>query len=228
MRVFLACVYFVSSSWALSSINVNAKPKPVAVLDEAALLAQSTFPISPPDLIQRAKEVLGPDVGLGVLDQGDCLADDFEFCAPVVGPLGRTEFLGALGSFKLSDSFDIQSNFFGFLVDPLQTNRVWFYSREEATHKAPFMGAQPTGKKIVLPPQCLHIDFDETGKVREFGFYTADRRIGNTGGLGGAFAYFYGVGKPLPIPECQPYKRSFRFRALNATARLLKKMKKIE
>ena len=35
-----------------------------------------------------------------------------------------------------------------------------------------------------------------------------------SGGLGGAFGYFYGVGRPLPIPECQPYRPSFRFRML--------------
>jgi len=48
----------------------------------------------------------------------------------------------------------------------------------------------------------------------------------NTGGLGGAFGYFYGVGKPLPIPECQPYKPSFRFRMLNKIGALLKKLQK--
>ena len=48
----------------------------------------------------------------------------------------------------------------------------------------------------------------------------------NTGGLGGAFGYFYGVGKPLPIPECQPYKPSMRFRLLNALGRFMQKFKK--
>lgn len=226
MKVLLAILYLLPSVLAFSSINADSKPKLVATLDEAALLAKSTFAISPADLIQRAKEVLGPESGVGTLDNGACLAEDFEFCAPVVGPLGRAEFLEALGSFKLTDSFDMENNFFGFQVDPLQTNRVWFFSRVESVHKAPFMGVQPTGKKLILPPQCLHLDFHEDGKIREFGFYTVDRRIGNTGGLGGAFAYFYGVGRPLPIPECQPYKPSFRFRLLNAVGRLLKKFKK--
>ena len=35
-----------------------------------------------------------------------------------------------------------------------------------------------------------------------------------TGGLGGAFGYFYGVGNPLPIPECQPYRKSWQFSLL--------------
>lgn len=226
MKLLLTIVYLLPSVLAFSSINVDSKLTPVTTLDEAALLAKSTFAISPADLIQRAKEVLGPETGIGTIDNGACLAEDFEFCAPVVGPLGRAEFLDALGDFKLTDSFDIDNRFFGFLVDPLQTNRVWFFSRVESTHKAPFMGAQPTGKKLILPPQCLHLDFNEDGKIKEFGFYTVDRRIGNTGGLGGAFAYFYGVGKPLPIPECQPFKPSFRLRFLNAVGRLLKKFKK--
>jgi len=64
------------------------------------------------------------------------------------------------------------------------------------------------------------------GLVKEFGFYTIDRRQGNTGGLGGAFGYFYGVGKPLPIRECQPYKPSFRFRVLSLIGKMGKKFSK--
>ena len=65
------------------------------------------------------------------------------------------------------------------------------------------MGAQPENTideaVLTLPPQLLHLDFNNDGKVTEFGFYTVDRRQGNTGGLGGAFGFFYGVGRPLPI-----------------------------
>lgn len=201
-------------------------PKLVGELDENALFSASTFPIPPMELIARAKEVLNPGIKLGMGDGGDCLADNFEFVAAVVGPIGREEYIGALQSFQLEDSFDITPNFYGFLVDPMQTNRVWFFSRQEAIHKETFLGAEPTGKKLVLPPQTHHIDFNEQGKLKEFGFYTTDRRYGNTGGLGGAFAFFYGVGKPLPIPECQPYKPSKRFRLLNLLGRVGKKFSK--
>ncbi len=47
----------------------------------------------------------------------------------------------------------------------------------------------------------------------------------NTGGLGGAFGYFYGVGKPLPIPEAKPFKPSFRFWMLQKVGSLAKKIK---
>jgi len=194
-------------------------------IDEAEAYAESTFPIAPNDLIARAKEVL--IAGIGTKDDGACLAPDFEFCAAVVGPLPKEEYLEALGSFKLEDSFDIQQNFFGFSVDPLQTNRVWFFTRQVAKQVAVFVGASPDGREdLVLPPQSMHLDFDDDGLVKEFGFYTVDRRQGNTGGLGGAFGYFYGVGRPLPIPEARPFKKSFRFQLLGFIGNLGKMLRK--
>lgn len=53
--------------------------------------------------------------------------------------------------------------------------------------------------------------------------YPIDRRVGNTGGLGGAFGFFYGVGRPLPIPECRPYSRSWQFKALNLLGRIFQR-----
>lgn len=195
-------------------------------VNEVELFDKSPFPIPPEKLMERAKEVLSPQVGIGTKDGGECLADDFEFCAAVVGPIGKEEYLNALGTFKLEDSFDITPNFYGMSVDPFQPNRVWFFNRVRGVHKGTFMGAEPTGKEIVYPPQIQHIDFTEDGKIKEYGFYTCDRRQGNTGGLGGAFGFMYGVGKPLPIPECQPYRKSLRFRILSFVGSLGQKLKK--
>lgn len=197
----------------------------VGILDTDAAYAKSTFPIKADDLIKRTKEILSSEISLGTKDGGTCLADDFEFCAAVVGPIGKDEYLDALGSFKLEDSFDIQSNFYGFYVDPLQTNRVWFFSRSEAKHVGKFAGKEATGKELQLPPQCFHIDFNESGLLKELGFYTVDRRQGNTGGLGGVFGYFYGIGKALPFPECQPFKPSYRLKALQVIGAVVKYVK---
>ena len=195
--------------------------------DEAALFAASTYPIKPDALIARAKAVLGPDVGLGTKDGGACLAEDFEFCAAVVGPIGREAYLKALGSFQLEAAFpDLNARYHLFRVDPFQPNRVYFHSRTEATHTEPLMGKPATGTRLNLPPQCFHLDFDDAGDVLEVGFYVVDRRQGNTGGLGGAFAFFWGTGNPLPIPECRPYKPSRRFRFLNLLSTLAAKLKK--
>mmetsp|Transcript_4281 Transcript_4281/g.7139 ORF Transcript_4281/g.7139 Transcript_4281/m.7139 type:complete len:252 (+) Transcript_4281:86-841(+) len=208
----------------LGSSTTDDTPMFDEFVDEAALLKQSTFPIQPAALMKRAKEILAADCGIGTKDGGACLAPDFEFCAAVVGPIGREEYLGALGSFSLEEAFDITPNFFGMTVDPIQPNRVWFFNRVQGIHKGTFMGAKASGKEIVYPPQILHIDLDEQGLVREFGFYTADRRQGNTGGLGGAFGFMYGVGKPLPIPECRPFKRSLQFRLLSKVGNLAQKL----
>ena len=171
----------------------------VGEVDYEALETANTFPHSPQTLIDRARTVLGPDVLLGQKDDGACLSEKFEFVAAVVGPIGKDEYLGALANFKLEESFDIAPNFYGFAVDPMQRNRVWFFNRQTAVHKANFLGADPkedaSENELTLPPQCYHIDFDEDLKMQEFGFYTVDRRQGNTGGLGGAFAYMYGVGE---------------------------------
>jgi len=196
-------------------------------VDEETMLAESTFPIRPTELIERAKEVL--NTGVGTQDGGACLAPDFEFCAAVVGPLGKDEYLAALGSFKLEEAFpDINPQYYGFHVDPFEPHRVWFMSRSTATHTGSLLGKPPTGKKLMLPPQQFHLDFIEDGLVREIGFYVVDRRQGNTGGLGGAFGYFYGTGNPLPIPECQPYKRSKRFRLLNFVGRIGTRLKELK
>ena len=68
-------------------------------VDESAMFAASTFPIKPDALIERAKEVL--EAGVGTKDGGACLAPDFEFCAAVVGPLGKEQYLGALDNFRV-------------------------------------------------------------------------------------------------------------------------------
>ena len=88
------------------------------------------------------------------------------------------------------------------------------------------ISTQATGKEIINPPQCMHMDFTADGLVKEFGFYTVDRRQGNTGGLGGAFAFFYGVGRSLPIPEMKPYKPSKRFRLFQLLGKLQSKFSK--
>mmetsp|Transcript_133596 Transcript_133596/g.243587 ORF Transcript_133596/g.243587 Transcript_133596/m.243587 type:complete len:298 (+) Transcript_133596:66-959(+) len=188
-------------------------------IDADEMLAQSTFKIKPDALIKRAKEVLLAGVGV---DDESVLAEDFEFCAPVVGPLKKEEYLNALRNFDLLTAFpDMNSRFYNLHVDPFEHNRVWWFTRTLATHTGPLLGKPPTNKALELPPQANSFTFNEEGKVTQVTVgYVLDRRVGNTGGLGGAFAFFYGTGNPLPIPECQPYKKSFRFRALGWMAKL--------
>jgi hypothetical protein len=194
-------------------------------LDTEALLAESTFPIKPDDLIAVAKDFVFVKKN-GIADKGASLADDFVFRAAFVEVLEKEKFVEALEGFNLEASFELKSQYFGWTVDPTQPNRVWVYNRQEGIHTNDFVGVKPTGKKLVLPPQSIHMDFNEDGKCKEFGVYTVDRGQGNTGGLGGVFAFFYGVGRPLPFPEGKPYKFSLRRRLVEGVANIARKFSK--
>lgn len=186
----------------------------VRFINEEAMVAQSKFPVKPDYLVELAKDALRKQVGL---DDESVLADDFQFCAPVVGPLTKEQYLGALRNFKITDAFpDLDANYHFVRVDPFEHNRVWWFTRSIATHSGPLLGKEPTGTVLELPPQANSFVFNEEGKIKEMTIgYVLDRRVGNTGGLGGIFGFLYGVGQGLPIPECKPYKPSLRFRLFN-------------
>lgn len=221
--VAAACGFVPSNPLIRSSTTKMAEMLP-GDLDVDVLYVKSNFPYNQFDLVKMAKEVVITK-GIGLKDDGECLADDFTFRAAFV-ETPKDEFFKALKTFKLEDSFNITQQYWGWNVDPLQTNRVWFFNRQEAVFVQDFSGAKADNRKLVMPPQCYHVDFNDDGKVTEFGFYVIDRAQGNTGGLGGAFGYFYGVGKPLPFPEGRPYKMSLRRRMFSAVARFLSKFSK--
>ena len=70
------------------------------MVDEAGMLAASTFPIPPADLIAKCKLILAKNNGA---EDASLLADSFKFVAPVVGPLDKNRFLAAFQSFKIEE-----------------------------------------------------------------------------------------------------------------------------
>ena len=184
------------------------------------------FPIAPEDLITRAQYIVDKEIALGLKDGGACLAEDFRFACPVVGPIDKASMLAALQNFNLEDSWDINQNVFGFHVDPLQPNRVWWLGRTAAKQIAPFAGVDPIDEEVLLAPQVYHMDFNEQGLVTKFGFGTADRLQGTTGGLGGAFGFFYAVGRALPFREAQPFRPSNRYRFFQFVGRMVQKLRR--
>merc|ERR1711979_13512 len=56
------------------------------VLDVNATLASSSFPIAPAALVEKAKAVMESEFGTTPGNDGSCLAEDFQFVAPIVGP----------------------------------------------------------------------------------------------------------------------------------------------
>ena len=182
------------------------------MVDEAAMLAASTFPISPDDLIARTKAILANKNGV---ENPALLASDFKFVAPVVGPLPKDDFLQAFDGFKLEEGFpDANAGYYAFRIDPFEPNRVWFDTRFRGTNTGPLSGGSlaATGKKVEAPPQACSMLFNERGECTQLtAGYVMDKQVGNTGGLGGVFGIFYASGYGLPFPEAQPWKKSKRY-----------------
>jgi len=188
-------------------------------VDEEALLANSSFGIKPKALLQRAKEVF-TKLSLDPLSVESDLADGFVGVGPLAGPMGKEEFLNAITQVDFLRGFpDTRPNYHYVRVDPFEPNRVWVQMRVQATHTGECMGP-PTNKALQFPPEAYSLVFDVEGKIAKFTFgFVMDRLVGNTGGLGGAFGYLYGIGRPIPAPEGRPPEPSWQFRILNLLAK---------
>jgi len=122
------------------------------MVDEAGMLAQSTFPIAPEDLIAKCKLILAKNNGG---EDPSLLAADFKFVAPVVGPLKKDPFLAAFQSFKLDEGFpDAKFNYYHFRVDPFEPSRVWYDARFFGTNTGDLIG----GESLFLFPPYRQLD----------------------------------------------------------------------
>ena len=198
------------------------------VLDEAAMLDAAAFAIAPAELVARTREFIAGRYGAD--DGGASLDAAFEFVGPFVGPLNREQYIEALtGALNPGDGFsDLRGRQYGFVVDPIEPGRVWWVTRPTGTFDAPWFGAEPTGRTLETPPQAMGVVWAPSGRVRKLNVGTPmDRTAGNTGGLGGLFGFLWFVGKPLPIRECQPYRKSLAFELLNAVGSLLSRAAKL-
>ena len=185
------------------------------MVDEQAMLASSTFPISPEVLIATTKRILAKNNGA---EEPALLATDFKFVAPVVGPLPKEKFLEAFASFKIEEGFpDAKFGYYAFRVDPFEPNRVWYDARFTGTNTGTLAGSlEPTGKKVEAPPQACSMLFNESGECTQLTVgYVMDKQIGNTGGLGGVFGILYAIGYGLPFPEAQPWQKSIQYDLFN-------------
>jgi hypothetical protein len=192
----------------------------VAAVDPAAMWAKedfSSFSTPPEELLAKAKEFLSEQ---SFEKQGSWMSDtDFKFVGPVVGPLGKEEYLKAISGFDVFGIFpDLNPNYYGLTVDPMEEGRVWAISRTSATNTE-------TLEPIESPPQAISVTFNKEGKVTKFTIGAVmDRTTGNTGGLGGLFGPLYAIGKGLPFPEAQPFKPSKRYRAFMLMGKIASKL----
>jgi|UniRef100_A0A7S4GNJ9 hypothetical protein len=195
-------------------------------LDDKAMLEQSKYPIAPETIMESAKKFM--EFQFKGTEWKDMVSDDFQFVAPVVGPLERHEFLAAMDSADLDAGFpDLNPNYWGFHVDPMEPNRVWFFNRTRGTHTGTFKfgpkAVPATGRAVECPPQANSLSFDDTGKIYTLTIgYSMDRRVGNTGGLGGAFSLLYMAGSPVPVQEGHPWTPSVRYALLGRIGKVAK------
>jgi hypothetical protein len=221
------CIILAKGAWknpitSVSRIEVKNSVK----LDADAMrrIGASKFPIKPSSLIALAEKFLEAE-----FNDESLLADNFVFQFPIVGPLSKAEFLKAFSSFELKSIFpDAQGGICDFRIDPFEPNRVWCWSYFHGTNNVDSkVAGKATNKELMTPPQILSVVFNEQGKVIKFtGGYVVDKDWGNTGGLGGVFGLFYGIGKPLPFPEARPWQPSWQFRLFNSISSILQKFQK--
>lgn len=184
-----------------------------------------TFPIPPNTLIEKAKKFVDAEFGA---KNPDVLAESFVFQFPIIGPLKKDEFVRIFRSFKLRDIFpDAFVGACDFRTDPYEANRVWFTTYFQGTNSQDSAIVKATNKVIRTPPQSNAVIFDRDGRVVKYiGGYVVDKEWGNTGGLGGVFGLFYGLGKPLPFPEAKPWSPSLQFRLFNWFGSVASKFRK--
>ena len=193
-----------ASSALAPATTAPSLPRPVP---NAAVEAQARRYFS---LGNKVKQQLGPTTAEDLQRE---LADDFEFVAPLVGPLARDAIIAATTGLDLGEALpDFDARYHDFRADPDDPHRVWCTMRVTATHTGvlSFGGvkAEPKSPPTVVesPPEAVSLRFDpETGKLRELTTgYPLDRRVGSTGGLGGLFGILEGLGYPLPTPLTRP------------------------
>ena len=143
----------------------------------------------------------------------DWWAEDFVFRGPVIGPLSKTDMIKTLTSVGPQAAFpDFEANAFGFNADdPIEPNRVWFFVRPRGTFTEPFEHPtngiiEPTGEKLIAPPEARSILWNDDGKIRyQTVGYVTDRFTGDTtGGRGAVFGLYAHMGQEIDANPGNP------------------------
>jgi hypothetical protein len=151
--------------------------------------------LSDDELISLTKEYLDKP-------SPDFWADDFVFRGPVIGPLAKKDLVDTLTTLDPSQSFsDFEPNAFGFSVDPVEPNRVWYFVRPrgrftKAYNHPVFGNVEATNEELIAPPEARSVIWkdDKTIRYQSVG-YVMDRYTGDTtNGMGAVFGLFHHMG----------------------------------
>lgn len=126
------------------------------------------------ELIALAREFFETGTGFHSVQRDEMFAPDFVFRGPVIGPLNFKDYTMVLDGSGVYKAFpDMQTNSFGYSIDPTEPNRVWFMYRYTGTHtgrlfeKSPLLPTiSPTGNPLKCGLEACSILFNENAKVR--------------------------------------------------------------
>mmetsp|Transcript_20688 Transcript_20688/g.20031 ORF Transcript_20688/g.20031 Transcript_20688/m.20031 type:complete len:256 (-) Transcript_20688:354-1121(-) len=160
---------------------------------------------SPNDLISRAKDILYNKSGFYSSSDPTLFSEEFVFRGPNIGPLNKKDYFQTMTAFGISKAIpDINPNAWGYSIDPIDPNRVWFMVRNTGTFTgdaiAPgSLNYKSNGSKLQGCPETFSLTFDDQQKVKYLSVgYVADRFQGNTKGKGAAVGIFMATGLPFP------------------------------
>eukprot|EP00892_Ulva_mutabilis_P010452 jgi/Ulvmu1/777/UM010_0151.1 len=163
--------------------HVETQRRSTATHAASQAVSPETATISEEELIELTKKFVA--AGIGGTDERN-LSDDMIFRGPVVGPLTKDQYVAALSSFQVEEAFpDIQTNAFGYSIDPQDPYRVWFFTQTTGTHTGNFSFAgntiPPTGGKIQNGTEANSIIWTPDRKVKYISVgYCVDRINSNT------------------------------------------------
>ena len=185
-----------------SNPKAEARQEASTTWDAARRAAQDDGPKA--DYAARAREWVLND-GFHAPAKQSLMSDDFVWFGPIVGPLGKPDFLRTVELFKVYEGFpDLKMHLAEFTRDPVEENRYWSILRVEGTHTEPQASGtgfsyKATNNKLDVGPQCVSVTFDADGRVSRYtGGYVVDRTQGKTGMLGAMFAVTKTVGGFVP------------------------------
>lgn len=124
------------------------------------------------DVLQRTKDF----VQIGIDTKGDYpdgwIADDFILRGPVdgLGPINREDLKVTQKFFKLLEAYpDIETNPFGFCVDPENPYRCFWFEKWTGTHTGTVQGdlfnLPATGNKVETPIVTLYVVWNSEGTL---------------------------------------------------------------
>jgi hypothetical protein len=206
-------LYFVSLHPSVQAFEVRSSSRKASLSLQAGSVqeverASSGVP-SPFDVFrmqQIAKEYIETGSGFASPVKADMMSEDFVFRGAVVGPLCKRDYIRTLkDGFGLYRSIpNMRPNSFGYIQDPNNLWRLWFFTRYTGTNTNPInLGVElpATNKEVQSGIEANSIMFDKNLKIKHLTVgYIADFDDpgSKSGGFGAAFGVFKALGINLP------------------------------